>query len=235
MRAAPRNPPRLSGPFGGVNPSPNSWRASGDNQRGEEAERMENSRHSKEFLVLSVALSSLLLAIGDVVALMLFSIATSSQVSYNAVSPMIDSKIITSSSSSSGSSHYGSPTPSPTTSAEGHVKAKQSQALATGICLAISGTLAVFTFIGMVAIYSRSLKYSTLAFFKDVRPLWWLPALFVLFGLSVFLFLLALFLAMLLLYPNYDSDLNNNGLAAGVTGGAMGLALMVTTFIIYMS
>ena len=205
----------LSNPLGAGNPLASTRQASGDSQR-EEAQRalllcMEKSERRIEHFVLSVALCSLLLAIGEILALMLFSIATSSKVSENFVPAMVESKIRSRSSSDS----Y--PTPAPTTSDE-NSRPRQIRALATGVCLAISATFALFSCFGLLLLYFRSL-YSSILAIKAMETA--LKSFYALIGVSVLLMFIALCLAMSILYPNYDSDFRNKGVAAGLTCGAV--------------
>ena len=214
-------------PLGAGNPL--TRQASGESQR-EEVERalllcVEKSERRTEHFVLAVALCSLLLAIGEILALMLFSIATSSTVSYNAVPPMVDPKNPTTTGSSSNSSPYNSPTPAPTTSDENTTKPRQSGALATGVCLAISATFALFSSIGLLVLYFRSLHSSILAV-KAMGTA--LKSFYYLIGVSVLLMVIALCIAMSILYPNYDSELRNKGVAAGLTSGAFLFGMIYT-------
>ena len=221
----------LSAPLGAGNPL--TRQASGEGQR-EEVERalllrVEKSERRTEHFVLTVALFSLLLAIGEILALMLFSIATSSSFSSVWVSPMVDSEDTTTTRSSAGYDP-SSPTPAPTTSNKHPttIKSKQSCALATGVFLAISATFSLFSSLGLLKLYFRSL-YSSILAVKAMGTA--LKSLYALIGVSVLLMIIALCLAMSILYPNYDSELRNKGLAVGMTSGAVFFGMIYTAVV----
>ena len=152
------------------------------------------ARRRGESYLLTTATTSFLLALGDILAIMLYAIATGESDNnafvpeqYGADDKQSGPTSSTSSSSSSGSSSSSSssnviPSTAPTTFDASlsftTVQGQQKQVQTVGICLAMAATLALFSGLCNLSIYSRMMGRPDLAFFRMKNKIWsWLSGL----------------------------------------------------------
>jgi len=204
------------------------------------------ARRRGESYLLTTATTSFLLALGDILAIMLYAIATGDDDNYSSVFPQIgddnksgpssSSSSSSSGSSSSSSSSFSFPTIAPTTFDASlsftTLQGKQKQVQTVAICLAMAATLAFFSGLCNLSVYSRTMGRPDLAFFRMKNKIWsWLSGLLT---VAVILNLIALIFAMSILYPNYSkANMRNKGLAAGMTTGTVIFGFLYSAFVIY--